>query len=73
MSFEPGMPVIYVPYHAFGNCHHPDCERGIITSLNPSTETIFVRFGNMPNSQGCRPDQLVPEACAEPKKECRRA
>ena len=61
MSFKPGMAVIYVPYHASGNRYHPDCERGVITSINAQTGTIFVRFGQMVNSQGCKPDQLVRE------------
>ena len=61
MSFEPGMAVIYVPYHAEGNRSHPDCERGVITSINATTETIFVRFGTSTNSQGCKADQLVRE------------
>lgn len=59
MSFEPGQKVIYVPYHAAGNRLHPDCEAGVISSINAQTGTIFVRFGQMVNSQGCKPDQLV--------------
>jgi hypothetical protein len=61
MSFEPGNAVIYVPYHAGGNRYHPDCERGVITSINAETGTIFVRFGSMFNSQGCKADQLIKE------------
>lgn len=59
INFKPGDLVIYVPYHAKGNRNHLDCERGVITSIRD--ETIFVRFGDMCCSQGCRADQLVEE------------
>jgi hypothetical protein len=57
-KFKPGDAVTYVPYHAHGNRAHPDCEHGIVTSLN-AAGTIFVRFGTRTSSQGCTDDQLV--------------
>jgi hypothetical protein len=49
-----------VPYHAYGNRLHSDCEHGVITSFNV-LGTIFVKFGAMQNSQGCQANQLVLE------------
>jgi hypothetical protein len=57
-EFKPGDAVTYVPYHAYGNRAHPDCEHGIVTSIN-SIGTIFVRFGTRQISQGCEEDQLT--------------
>jgi hypothetical protein len=57
-EFKPGDAVTYVPYHAQGDLAHPDCEHGIVTSIN-SFGTIFARFGTRQTSQGCKDDQLV--------------
>ena len=58
MKFKAGDAVTYVPYHAHDDRSHPDCEHGIVSSVNDAG-TIFVRFGGRPNSQGCMEDQLV--------------
>jgi hypothetical protein len=57
-KFESGDAVTYVPNHAHGDLKHPDCEHGIVSSVNASG-TVFVRFGGRPNSQGCNPEDLV--------------
>ena len=57
-EFSVGDPVRYVPDHAKGNLMHPDCENGRVTSVNPDTQTVFVRF-NGSTSAGCKPHQLV--------------
>ena len=54
-EFQPGDLVKYVPYHAAGNSHHPDCDTGKVTSLNSAF--VFVRFSGS-TSQACNPDQL---------------
>lgn len=52
-----GGNVTYVPTHAKGDCSHPDCERGHISSVNDVY--VFVRFPGQPNGQACRPEDLV--------------
>lgn len=56
--FETGHRVRYVPYHAQGDAQHPDCEDGVVTSVND--RYVFVRFAGRTQSQACRPSQLVP-------------
>jgi hypothetical protein len=60
MAYKVDDRVIYVPRHAKGDTKHPDCERGVITSLG-SGLIVFVRFGNDNNSKGCLENQLVPD------------
>lgn len=55
-DITPGDKVAYIPYHAKGDIKHRDVEYGVVSSV--IGDTIFVRFGNMCNSQGCRQDQL---------------
>jgi hypothetical protein len=50
--------VKYVPHHAFGDAHHPDCQNGIVTSIS-QTGIVRVLFSNNTASQGCRSDQLI--------------
>jgi hypothetical protein len=59
-DFKIGDRVAYIPYHAHGDIKHRDVEYGVITSKKywAPNECIFVRFGNMQNSQGCKHDQL---------------
>lgn len=52
-----GDKVRYVPYHAYGDCQHPDCEDGVVTSKN--SVYVFVRLGGKNYSAACSPDQLV--------------
>jgi len=65
-AFVPGQRVRYVPYHAYGDASHPDCENGVVTSVRTHspvdgeplpTPIVFVRFRGE-TSQGCNPDQL---------------
>lgn len=57
-TYRPGDAVTYIPHHAQGDRGHPDCEHGVVTSIN-SKGVIFVRFGARQCSQGCKSDQLV--------------
>lgn len=41
-EFKIGEFVIYVPNHANGDILHPDCEEGIVSSMND--KFIFVKF-----------------------------
>lgn len=67
--FKPGDRVVYVPTHAHGDRHHPDCERGKVSSLSADGSTVFVRFDGAvgrlgwegATSQGCYPEDLVHE------------
>ena len=56
-DFSMGDLVRYVPYHAYGDCRHPDCEDGTVTSKNQIY--VFVRFAGKNFAQACAPDQLV--------------
>lgn len=56
-DFKAGDLVTYVPYHAYGDLHHPDCETGVVTSVN--TAYVFARFKGRAHAEGCKPDQLV--------------
>lgn len=58
-DFLPGQPVRYVPYHAAGDPNHRDCQNGFVSSVNPTTQTIFVRFSLGSTAEGCKPDQLI--------------
>lgn len=56
-DFEVGQRVTYVPYHANGDRHHPDCEEGVVTSKN--ARFVFVKFKPWhAHGQACKPDQL---------------
>lgn len=47
VKFEVGDAVLYVPDHANGNEDHPDCERGVVSSIRENgngTQLIWVRF-----------------------------
>lgn len=42
-DYEEGDKVIYIPNHAGDrDINHPDCERGVVTSLND--KFVFVRY-----------------------------
>jgi hypothetical protein len=41
-DFAAGDTVRYIPNHAFGDVHHPDCENGVVTSTNQ--KYVFVRY-----------------------------
>lgn len=63
-DFYPGQIVIYIPNHA-GDIHHPDCEKGVVSSVNDSY--VFVKFDKIVDSlgwddttsQSCYPNSLV--------------
>lgn len=50
-----GRTVTYIPHHANGNIHHPDCEEGIISSWNDLY--IFINYTGTPTAT--RPKDLV--------------
>lgn len=53
-----GTKVKYVPNHAFGDAHHPDCEAGYVSSVNHLY--VFVRFkANRLSGQACDPATLI--------------
>jgi hypothetical protein len=41
-DFRPGERVKLIPKSAAGDAHHPDCQTGIVSSVNSTT--VFVRF-----------------------------
>ena len=63
--FPSGTRVRYVPGHAEGNEHHPDCEDGTVSSVNH--RYVFVKFDKQlrkfgwdgTTSQSCQPGNLV--------------
>lgn len=40
-----GDRVVYVPCHADGHRSHPDCEHGVVSSVNENW--VFVKFDNL--------------------------
>ena len=48
--------VLYVPDHAKGNVAHPDCERGVVTSVRRTY--VFVRYGDSLHPQATDPKNL---------------
>ncbi len=44
-DFKKGDSVLYIPTHAHGNKSHPDCERGVVSSIND--RFIFVKYDNL--------------------------
>jgi hypothetical protein len=55
-DFKPGMRVLYIPGHAHGDWEHPDCEDGVVTSVNDFF--VFVQFGAV-KENACYPYYLV--------------
>jgi len=43
-DFKKGQRVKYIPTHAFGNSKHPDCENGVVSSVN--NKYVFVKYDN---------------------------
>ena len=43
-DFKKGMRVLYMPIHAHGNHHHPDCQAGVVSSCNAMN--VFVKYDN---------------------------
>lgn len=61
-DFKQGDKVRYIPGHAHGNVNHPDCEDGVVSSINE--ENVFVRYfrpGGLLRGVGwaTSPDDLV--------------
>lgn len=56
VDFLKGDQVRYVPGHAYGDSHHPDCELGVVVSTG--NDNVFVRFNNTTYTQSCDPDTL---------------
>ncbi len=59
---KPGMNVRYIPTHAGKDITHPDCENGIVSSVNEFC--VFVKYvnkyGNLGyTAQSTRPEDLV--------------
>jgi hypothetical protein len=42
--FYKGDHVLYVPTHARGNTTHPDCQRGVVSSVRPEDRIAFVKY-----------------------------
>ena len=69
--FRRGDRVIYVPLHVHQDFRHPDCEHGVVSSVNDSY--VFVKFDGKftreriidPDwnitAQACDPDDLITE------------
>ncbi len=43
-DFQKGMKVRYIPTHAHGDRRHPDCEDGVVSSVN--AKNVFVKYDN---------------------------
>ena len=43
-DFKKGDRVIYIPSHASGDKQHPDCEKGVVSSV--SQAFVFVKYDN---------------------------
>jgi len=66
-EFKHGDRVKYIPTHAEGNQNHPDCETGIVSSVND--KFVFVKYdnemcimatGDEPyTAQATRPEDLI--------------
>ncbi len=41
-KFRKGVRVVYVPTHAHQDLNHPDCEYGVVSSIND--KFVFVKF-----------------------------
>ena len=48
MKFKKGDKVTYVPSHAHGDTNHPDCENGVVSSVEAGTgrwtTSVFVKY-----------------------------
>lgn len=60
-EFKVGDTVIYIPSHASGDPEHPDCERGLVTSINAGRVFVrYYRYGLLQETaQGTIADYLV--------------
>lgn len=69
-DFTPGDRVLYVPNHADGDPAHPDCERGIVSSIG--VIYVFVRYfrkdGTLPEASGIAtaPEDLLIDLTDQP-------
>jgi hypothetical protein len=52
-----GRKIKYIPYHAFGDINHKDCEEGTITSFNENY--IFATFNRGVSSKACLKSNLI--------------
>jgi len=52
-----GMSVLYIPPHAHRDRTHPDCQRGMVTSMNATQ--VFVQYGTDRYSHATLPVFLV--------------
>jgi hypothetical protein len=43
-DFSKGQRVRYIPHHANGDTKHPDCENGVVSSVNDTW--VFVKYDN---------------------------
>jgi hypothetical protein len=43
-DFKKGDRVLYIPHHAQENQEHPDCEQGVVSSINDTY--VFVKYDN---------------------------
>jgi len=43
-DFDHGDKVRYIPFHAYGDVKHKDCENGVVSSVN--SHFVFVKYNN---------------------------
>ena len=60
-KFQPGDSVLYIPNHANGNPDHPECERGVVSTvqnIDNGKQLVWVRFKG-PTGKSCAIKNLV--------------
>lgn len=68
-EFHGPQRVIYIPTHANGDRNHPDCERGLVSSISECGKHVRVKFDKQvgkfgwegATAQSCDPSDLVAE------------
>ena len=58
--YSPGNWVTYIPSHADGDINHPDCEHGVVSSINQyNDEIVFVWYHQGDTAAGTNVRDLV--------------
>lgn len=61
-QFKPGDKVIYVPVYANGDVNHPNCERGVVSSVSDGdngVQNVWVRYNEGSTGAKTAYDSLV--------------